>query len=101
MGEKITIKDGILNVPGFPGDPFYRGDVPDRDIWNASVRVFDAAVETHTGEAKIIWKEVLAGEEGIQPTGNWLPDETLAAIREYIVAIKGPLTTPVGGGSVP
>jgi len=99
MGEKITIKDGILNVPDFPVIPFIEGDGTGPDIWNASVRVFDAAVENaYRGKRKIIWKEVLAGEKAFSRTGNWLPDETLAAIREYIVAIKGPLTTPVGGG---
>jgi isocitrate dehydrogenase len=98
-GEKITINNGILNVPDRPVIPFIIGDGTGPDIWNASVRVFDAAVEkAYKGKRKIIWKEVLAGEKAFSQTGNWLPDETLDAIREYIVAIKGPLTTPVGGG---
>jgi isocitrate dehydrogenase len=98
-GEKITISKGLLNVPDHPVIPFIIGDGTGPDIWNASVRVFDAAVEkAYKGKRKIIWKEVLAGEKAFNQTGNWLPDETLDAIREYIVAIKGPLTTPVGGG---
>jgi isocitrate dehydrogenase len=98
-GEKITIKNGILSVPDQPVIPFIIGDGTGPDIWHASVRVFDAAVEkAYKGKRKIIWKEVLAGEKAFSQTGNWLPDETLNAIREYIVAIKGPLTTPVGGG---
>ena len=98
-GEKITISKGKLIVPDYPVIPFIIGDGTGPDIWNASVRVFDSAVEkAYQGKRKIIWKEVLAGEKAFSQTGNWLPDETLAAIREYIVAIKGPLTTPVGGG---
>jgi isocitrate dehydrogenase len=97
--EKITIKDGNLNVPGNPVIPFIEGDGTGPDIWNASVRVFDAAVEkAYGGNKKIEWKEVLAGEKAFKETGNWLPDETLEAFREYHVGIKGPLTTPVGGG---
>jgi isocitrate dehydrogenase len=99
QGEKITIKDGKLIVPDHPVIPFIEGDGTGADIWNASVRVFDAAVEkAYKGKRRIIWKEVFAGEKAFSQTGNWLPEETLAAIREYIVAIKGPLTTPVGGG---
>ncbi len=98
-GEKITIEKGKLIVPDHPIIPFIEGDGTGPDIWNASVKVFDAAVEkAYKGKRKIIWKEVLAGEKAFKQTGNWLPDETLDAIREYIVAIKGPLTTPVGGG---
>jgi len=98
-GEKITISKGILNVPDHPVIPFIEGDGTGPDIWNASVRVFDAAVEkAYQGKRKIIWKELLAGEKAFSQTGKWLPDETLDAIREYIIAIKGPLTTPVGGG---
>ncbi len=98
-GEKITISKGKLIVPDHPVIPFIIGDGTGPDIWNASVRVFDAAVEkAYQGKRKIIWKEVLAGEKAFTQTGKWLPDETLDAIREYIVAIKGPLTTPVGGG---
>ena len=98
-GEKITIKNGTLVVPDHPIIPFIEGDGTGPDIWNASVRVFDAAVEkAYSGKRKIIWKEVLAGEKAFKQTGDWLPKETLDLIREYIVAIKGPLTTPVGGG---
>lgn len=98
-GKKITISNGKLIVPDQPVIPFIIGDGTGPDIWNASVRVFDAAVEkAYGGKRKIIWKEVLAGEKAFKQTGNWLPNETLDAIREYIVAIKGPLTTPVGGG---
>ena len=97
--EKILIKDGKLTVPNFPIIPFIEGDGIGADIWNASVRVFDAAVEkVYSGEKKIIWKEVLAGEKAYNKLGNWLPEETLADFREYLVGIKGPLTTPVGGG---
>ncbi len=98
-GEKITIKDGKLTVPDFPIVPFIEGDGIGTDIWNASIRVFDAAVEkAYGGSKKIIWKEVLAGEKAFNLTGNWLPEETLNDFREYLVGIKGPLTTPVGGG---
>ncbi len=98
-GEKITIKDGILTVPNHPVIPFIEGDGTGPDIWNASVRVFDAAVEkAYGGKRKIIWREVLAGQKAFDQTGEWLPQETLDIIREYLVAIKGPLTTPVGGG---
>jgi isocitrate dehydrogenase len=99
MAEKIRIKNGKLIVPEFPVIPFIEGDGTGRDIWSASVRVFDAAVEkAYSGRRKVEWKEVLAGEKAFNLTGNWLPDETLAAFREYLVGIKGPLTTPVGEG---
>jgi isocitrate dehydrogenase len=99
MGEKITIANGKLNVPNNPIVPFIIGDGTGPDIWHASVRVMDAAVEkAYGGTRKIEWKEVLAGEKAFNQTGNWLPDETLAAFNEYLVGIKGPLTTPVGGG---
>ncbi len=98
-GEKITISNGKLNVPNQPVIPFIEGDGTGRDIWKASVRVFDAAVEKSSkGNKKIIWKEVLAGEKAFTSTGSWLPEETLKAFNEYLVGIKGPLTTPVGGG---
>ncbi len=98
-GEKITIENGILNVPDFPVIPFIEGDGTGPDIWASSVRVFDAAVEkAYNGKRKIVWKEVLAGEKAFNATGKWLPEETLDTIRDYLVAIKGPLTTPVGGG---
>jgi isocitrate dehydrogenase len=98
-GEKITIKDGKLTVPDYPIVPFIEGDGTGTDIWNASVRVFDAAVEkAYPGKRKIVWKEVLAGEKAFNETGSWLPEETLTDFREYLVGIKGPLTTPIGGG---
>lgn len=98
-GQKITIENGKLNVPNNPVIPFIEGDGIGPDIWAASVRVLDAAVEkAYSGERKIEWKEVYAGEKAFNKTGNWLPEETLDIIREYLIAIKGPLTTPVGGG---
>lgn len=99
QGEKITINHGVLNVPNHPVIPFIEGDGTGPDIWKASKRVLDAAVEkAYNGTKKIEWKEVLAGEKAFNETGNWLPDETLDAFKEYLVGIKGPLTTPVGGG---
>ncbi len=99
-GQCITLNaDQTLNVPANPIVPFIEGDGTGADIWAASVRVFDAAVEkAYGGQRKIEWLEVLAGEKAFNATGSWLPDETLAAFRKYIVGIKGPLTTPVGGG---
>lgn len=98
-GEKIRMEGGQLIVPHQPIIPFVEGDGTGRDIWRASQRVFDAAVEkAYGGKRKIHWLEVLAGEKAFQQTGNWLPEETLTAFREYLVGIKGPLTTPVGGG---
>lgn len=98
-GQKITMQNGKLNVPDNPIIPFIEGDGTGPDIWAASVRVMDAAVEKiFKGKKKIVWKEVLAGEKAFKQTNNWLPDETLAAFKEYLVGIKGPLTTPVGGG---
>jgi len=97
--HKITIKNGKLHVPNTPVIPFIEGDGTGPDIWAASVRVIDAAVaKAYNGERKLMWKEVLAGEKSYKQTGNWLPNETLEAFREYLVGIKGPLTTPVGGG---
>lgn len=99
QGENITVTNGTLKVPNAPIIPFIIGDGTGPDIWNAAVRVFDAAVEkAYNGEKKIEWKEVYAGEKAFNKTGNWLPEETLDLIREHIIAIKGPLTTPVGGG---
>lgn len=97
--EKITkVHDG-LKVPDNPIIPFIEGDGIGPDIWAAAIRVFDAAVEkAYNGKRKITWKEVFAGEKSYNLTGEWLPQKTLDVIREYIVAIKGPLTTPVGGG---
>lgn len=98
-GEKITIQDSVLNVPNNPIIPFIEGDGTGRDIWKASKRVLDAAVEkAYKGEKKIAWYEVFAGEKAFNQYSDWLPADTLTAIREYIVAIKGPLTTPIGGG---
>src|SRR5574341_2613056 len=100
-GQKIKIdqKKNELQIPDNPVIPFIEGDGTGPDIWRASRRVFDAAVKkAYNGNKKIVWFEVLAGEKAYNKLGTWLPDETLEAIKEYIVAIKGPLTTPVGGG---
>ncbi len=97
--QKISISNGKLTVPDNPTIPFIEGDGTGVDIWPASKYVFDQAVEkAYGGKRKINWKEVLAGEKAFNQTGNWMPDETLAAFKEYLVGIKGPLTTPVGGG---
>lgn len=98
-GEKISLKNGQLSVPNNPIIPFIEGDGTGPDIWKASVKVFDAAVEkAYGGKRKIEWKEVLAGEKSFKLSGNWLPEETLDIVKDHLVAIKGPLTTPVGGG---
>jgi isocitrate dehydrogenase len=98
-GEKITIQAEKLHVPDQPILPFVEGDGTGRDIWRASVRVFDAAVEkAYAGKRKIQWMEVFAGEKAYEQFGSWLPDETVEAFREFLVGIKGPLTTPIGGG---
>jgi isocitrate dehydrogenase len=97
--QKITIKNGKLTVPDQPTIPYIEGDGIGPDIWRASQRVFDAAVEkAYGGKKKLVWKEVLAGEKAYKQLNNWLPAETLDAFRDYLVGIKGPLTTPVGGG---
>ncbi len=97
--QKITIQNGKLNVPNNPVIPFIEGDGTGPDIWAASVKVFDAAIaKAYNGDKKIEWKEVLAGEKAFNATGEWLPQATLDTIDEYLVAIKGPLTTPIGGG---
>ncbi len=99
QGNKITLTDGKLKVPNDPIIPYIEGDGIGPDIWRAAERVLSAAVEkAYAGERKIVWKEILAGQKAFDQTGEWLPGETLAAIDEYLVAIKGPLTTPVGGG---
>jgi isocitrate dehydrogenase len=99
QGEKITVSNGVLNVPNNPIIPFIEGDGIGPDIWASASRVLEAAVKkAYNGEKSIVWKEVLAGEKAFNQTGEWLPEETLDVIREYIIAIKGPLTTPVGGG---
>ncbi|MDX1479439.1 MAG: isocitrate/isopropylmalate family dehydrogenase, partial [Saprospiraceae bacterium] len=98
-GSKITIHQGALQVPDNPVIPFIEGDGIGPDIWTAAVRVFDAAVEkAFGGSRKIAWHEVLAGQKAMDNAGEWLPQKTLDDIAEYKVAIKGPLTTPVGGG---
>jgi isocitrate dehydrogenase len=98
-GQKITISGGKLNVPDHPIVPFIEGDGTGADIWRASVRVMDAAVEkAYGGKKKIAWMEVFAGEKAFTQFNNWLPEETVQAFRDYLVGIKGPLTTPVGGG---
>src|SRR5580704_9096567 len=99
-GANITIDNQLrLQVPDNPIVPFIEGDGTGPDIWRASVRVFDAAVgKAYGGKRKIQWKEVLAGEKAFKQVNSWLPDETLGAFRTYLVGIKGPLTTPVGGG---
>ncbi|HET7780404.1 MAG TPA: NADP-dependent isocitrate dehydrogenase [Rudaea sp.] len=98
-GAKITIANGKLTVPNNPIIPFIEGDGTGRDIWRASVRVFDAAVEkVYKGQRKIHWMEVYAGEKSFKQFNSWLPDATVTACRDYLVSIKGPLTTPIGGG---
>jgi isocitrate dehydrogenase len=97
--QKISIKNGKLTVPDNPTIPFIEGDGTGVDIWPASQLVFDKAVEkAYGGKRKINWKEVLAGEKAFNQTGDWMPEETMTTFREYLVGIKGPLTTPVGGG---
>ena len=99
MATAITMTPKGLNVPNDPIIPFIEGDGTGPDIWRSSVRVFDAAVEkAYGGTKKIAWKEVLAGQKSFDATGSWLPDETLADFNKYLIGIKGPLTTPVGGG---
>src|SRR6266705_6943848 len=98
-GEGITYKNGDLSVPDNPIIPFVEGDGTGPDIWRASVRVMDAAVQkAYGGKRKIHWMEVLAGEKANKAYNTWLPDETVTACRDYLISIKGPLTTPVGGG---
>ena len=99
MSNKIVVENGVLNVPNNPVIPFIEGDGIGPDIWAAASRVIDAAVEkAYNAEKKIEWLEVLAGEKAFNQTGEWLPQETLDKINEYLIAIKGPLTTPIGGG---
>ena len=98
-GGKIVIANGKLSVPANPIIPFIRGDGTGPDIWASAVRVMDAAVEkAYGGQRKIAWMEVFAGEESFKRFNNWLPDDTVDAFREFLVSIKGPLTTPIGGG---
>jgi len=99
MPTPITMTPAGLQVPSDPIIPFIEGDGTGPDIWRASVRVMDAAVaKAYAGKRKIHWHEVLAGEKAFNQTGSWLPDQTIADFRKYLVGIKGPLTTPVGGG---
>lgn len=100
MEGRISIQEtGQLQVPDQPTIPFIIGDGIGPDIWKAAVRVFDHAIEKYyQGKRQLVWKEVLAGEKAYDQTGNWLPEETLTAFRDYVVGIKGPLTTPIGGG---
>ncbi|MER1987013.1 MAG: NADP-dependent isocitrate dehydrogenase [Solibacillus sp.] len=99
MTNKIVVENGVLNVPNNPVIPFIEGDGIGPDIWAAASRVIDAAVaKAYNGEKKIEWLEVLAGEKAFNQTGEWLPQDTLDKINEYLIAIKGPLTTPIGGG---
>src|SRR5687767_15180001 len=98
-GGKISIVNGKLEVPEQPVIPFIRGDGTGPDIWSASQRVFESAVQkAYAGKRKIAWMEVLAGQKAFDKTNNWLPDDTVEAFKHYLVGIKGPLTTPVGGG---
>jgi len=98
-GAKIDFRDGQWIVPAHPIIPFIEGDGTGPDIWRASAKVFNAAVaKTSGGKRSVVWREVLAGEKAFNQTGSWLPEETLGVIREHRIAIKGPLTTPVGGG---
>src|SRR4029078_1835000 len=98
-GAKITIASAELSVPNNPIIPFIEGEGTGRDIWRASVRVFDAAVEkVYKGQRKIHWMEVYAGEKSFKQFNSWLPDATVTAFPAYLVSIKGPLTTPIGGG---
>src|SRR5512132_1208353 len=99
QGEKITFEKGQLHVPATPIIPFIEGDGTGPDIWRASQAVFDAAVDkAYGGKRKIAWMEVFAGEKAFNRFQNWLPDDTVAAFKEFLVGIKGPLTTPIGGG---
>lgn len=99
MSERISMENGVLNVPDRPVIPFIEGDGTGPDIWRATSYVLENAVKkAYNGKREIVWKKVLAGEEAFNKTGNWLPDETVETFKEYLVGIKGPLTTPVGGG---
>ena len=99
QGDKVVVENGVLKTPDNVTIPFIEGDGTGPDIWAASSRVLEAAVEkAYEGKKSIVWKEVLAGEKAFETTGEWLPEETLDTIREYKIAIKGPLTTPIGGG---
>jgi isocitrate dehydrogenase len=99
MAERITVTDGVLSVPDEPIIPYIEGDGTGIDIWPAAQRVLDAAVEkAYGGQKRVAWNEVLAGEKAFNATGSWLPEETVDAFRSHIVGIKGPLTTPIGGG---
>ena len=99
-GASLSRRQGRLDVPDTPIIPFIEGDGTGPDIWAASVRVFDAAVEkAYGGARRLAWMEVLAGEKAFHVTGEWLPEATVQAFRDFLVGIKGPLTTPVGGAA--
>lgn len=99
MSERISMENGVLNVPDKPVIPFIEGDGTGPDIWRAASYVLENAVKkAYNGKRELVWKKVLAGEEAFNKTGKWLPDETVEMFKEYLVGIKGPLTTPVGGG---
>ncbi|QIQ21605.1 NADP-dependent isocitrate dehydrogenase [Zophobihabitans entericus] len=99
MSDKITIHQGQLKVPSHPVIPFIEGDGVGKEIWQAAQTIFDKAIEkAYQGKRKVVWKEVLAGEKSFNLNGSWLPDDTMQAFKDYLVGIKGPLTTPVGGG---
>ena len=99
IGRKITTKNGVLEVPNFPIIPYIEGDGSGPDIWKAAVRVIDSAVKIkYKDEKRIVWKEIFAGEKAYKLTGSWLPKETIKVFKEHLIGIKGPLTTPVGGG---
>ena len=99
MGQKITVEAGVLKVPDNPIIPFIEGDGTGPDIWRATRSVVEFAVRKAYGQSRRIeWKEILAGEKAFKTTGEWLPQATLDAVRDHLVAIKGPLATPVGGG---
>ncbi|MBI4463299.1 MAG: NADP-dependent isocitrate dehydrogenase, partial [Acidobacteria bacterium] len=98
-GERIQFRDGKFIIPDRPIIPFVEGDGTGRDIWKASRRVFDAAVEkAYGGKRQVAWYEIFAGEKAMEKFGEWLPNDSVEAVREFRVAIKGPLTTPIGGG---
>ncbi|HEX6558676.1 MAG TPA: isocitrate/isopropylmalate family dehydrogenase, partial [Longimicrobiales bacterium] len=98
-GEPISVQNGEIQVPAHPIIPYIEGDGTGPDIWRATSRVVEAAVQKAYEDARaIVWMEVFAGEKSVNVTGEWLPDETLQALQEFKVGIKGPLTTPVGGG---
>ena len=98
-GERVELRDGKFIVPDRPIIPFVEGDGTGRDIWKASRRIFDAAVQkAYQGKRQVVWYEIFAGEKAFQKFNEWLPNDSVEAVREFRIAIKGPLTTPIGGG---